>query len=103
TIEDAIDEDCDIIFTTSPTFSQASLKAAIAHPKITIMNCSLHHPHSSMRTYYARMHEAKFIMGAVAGAMTEKDILGYIADYPIYGTIANINAFAQGVKMTNPR
>lgn len=103
TIEDAIDEDCDIIFTTSPTFSQASLKAAIAHPKITIMNCSLHHPHSSMRTYYARMHEAKFIMGAVAGAMTENDILGYIADYPIYGTIANINAFAQGVKMTNPR
>lgn len=103
TIEDAIDEECDIIFTTSPTFSQASLKAAIAHPKITIMNCSLHDPHSAMRTYYARMHEAKFIMGAVAGAMTENDIIGYIADYPIYGTIANINAFAQGVKMTNPR
>lgn len=103
TIEDAIDEECDIIFTTSPTFSQASLKAAITHPKITIMNCSLHDPHSSMRTYYARMHEAKFIMGAIAGAMTENDVLGYIADYPIYGTIANINAFAQGVKMTNPR
>lgn len=103
TIEDAIEDDCDIIFTTSPTFSQASLKAAIANPKITIMNCSLHDPHSSMRTYYARMHEAKFIMGAVAGAMTENDVIGYIADYPIYGTIANINAFALGVKMTNPR
>lgn len=102
TIENAIDEDCDIIFTTSPTFSQASLKAAIAHPKITIMNCSLHDPHSSMRTYYARMHEAKFIMGAVAGAMTENNKIVYIADYPIYGTIANINAFALGVKMTNP-
>lgn len=103
TIEDAIDDDCDVIFTTSPTFSQASLKAAIAHPKITILNCSLHDPHSAMRTYYSRMHEAKFIMGAVAGAMTENDIIGYIADYPIYGTIANINAFALGVKMTNPR
>ena len=103
TIEDAIDDDCDVIFTTSPTFSQASLKAAIAHPKVTILNCSLHDPHSSMRTYYSRMHEAKFIMGAVAGAMTENDVIGYIADYPIYGTIANINAFALGVKMTNPR
>ena len=49
------------------------------------------------------MYEAKFIMGAVAGAMSEHDRIAYIADYPIYGTIANINAFALGVKMTNPR
>lgn len=27
----------------------------------------------------------------------------YIADYPIYGTIANLNAFALGAKMVNPR
>ena len=26
-----------------------------------------------------------------------------MADYPIYGTIANINAFAMGAKMINPR
>lgn len=103
TIENAIDEECNVIFTTAPTFSQASLKAAIANPKITLLNCSLHDPHNAMRTYYSRMHEAKFIMGAVAGAMSENDRLAYIADYPIYGTIANINAFALGAKMTNPR
>jgi basic membrane lipoprotein Med (substrate-binding protein (PBP1-ABC) superfamily) len=102
TILKAINENCDIIFTTSPTFSQASLKAAIANPKITIINCSLLDPHTNMRTYYARMYEAKFIMGAIAGAMTENNNVVYIADYPIYGTIANINAFAQGIKMTNP-
>ena len=56
-----------------------------------------------MRTYYSRMYEAKFIMGAIAGAMSEHDRIVYIADYPIYGTIANINAFALGAKMTNPR
>ena len=27
----------------------------------------------------------------------------YLADYPMFGTIANINAFAIGAKMTNPR
>lgn len=37
------------------------------------------------------------------GAMSEHDKIAYIADYPIYGTIANINAFALGAKMTNPR
>ena len=103
TIKKAIDNGCNVIFTTSPTFSNASLKAAIATPKITILNCSLHDPHTSMRTYYSRMYEAKFIMGAIAGAMSEHDRIVYIADYPIYGTIANINAFALGAKMTNPR
>ena len=103
TIKKAINDGCNVIFTTSPTFSNASLKAAIATPKITILNCSLHDPHTSMRTYYSRMYEAKFIMGAIAGAMSEHDRIVYIADYPIYGTIANINAFALGAKMTNPR
>lgn len=28
--------------------------------------------------------------------------MGYICDYPIFGQIAGINAFAQGVQMTNP-
>ena len=103
TIEKAIGEGCNIIFTTSPAFSQASVKAAISHPKVNILNCSLHSPHSNIRTYYTRMHEAKFIMGAIAGAMTENDKIMYIADYPIYGTIANINSFALGVKTVNPR
>ena len=49
------------------------------------------------------MHEAKFLMGAIAGAMAANDTLTYIADYPIFGTIANINAFALGAKMINPR
>ena len=49
------------------------------------------------------MHEAKFLMGAIAGAMAENDRLFYLADYPMFGTIANINAFAIGAKMTNPR
>ena len=35
--------------------------------------------------------------------MTANDKLGYLADYPIYGTVANINAFALGAQMINPR
>ena len=42
-------------------------------------------------------------MGAIAGAMADNNKLTYIADYPIYGCIANINAFALGAKMINPR
>lgn len=102
-IEDAVQQKCDIIFTTTPSFVQASVKAAVAHPSVRILNCSLNTSHRYIRTYYIRMHEPKFIMGAVAGALTENDKLGFIADYPIFGTIANINAFALGAKLVNPR
>lgn len=103
TIEDAIEKGCNLIFTTTPSFAQASVKAAIGHEKVRIMNCSLNTSHRYIRTYYARMHEAKFLMGAIAGAMAKNDKLAYVADYPIFGTIANINAFALGAKMINPR
>lgn len=102
-IERAIKEGCNIVCTTTPAFVQASVKAAIAHPAIRILNCSLNTSHRYIRTYYARMHEAKFLMGAMAGAMSKNDKLAYIEDYPIYGSIANINAFAIGAKMINPR
>ncbi len=102
-IEGAIKDGCNIIFTTTPSFVQASVKAAIANPDVRILNCSVNTSHRYIRTYYARMHEAKFLMGAIAGAMAGNDRLAYIADYPIYGSIANINAFALGAKMINPR
>lgn len=103
TIELAVENGYDTIFTTTPAFVQASVKAAIAHPDIRILNCSLNTSHRYIRTYYARMHEAKFLMGAIAGAMADNNKLAYIEDYPIYGSIANINAFALGAKMINPR
>ncbi len=99
----AIADGNELIFTTSPPLLNASLKAAIDHPDIKILNCSLNTSYRRIRTYYARMYEAKFLMGAIAGAMSESGRLGYLADYPIYGMTANINAFALGAKMVNPR
>lgn len=102
-IEQAIEEGYTMIFTTSPRFTQASLRAAVEHPDIVIMNCSLNKSHRYIRTYYTRMYEAKFILGAIAGSLTESDKIGYVCDYPIYGQIAGINAFALGAQMINPR
>ncbi len=102
-IQKAMDEGCNLIFTTTPPFAKASVKAAIDNPEVRILNCSLNTSHRYIRTYYSRMHEAKFLMGAIAGAMAENSVMTYIADYPIFGEIANINAFALGAKMINPR
>ncbi len=103
TIEHAIAEGNTMIFTTTPVFYNASLKAAVDHPDIKILNCSLNTSHKYVRTYYGRMYEAKFLTGVIAGIMTDTNKIGYIADYPINGMTANINAFAAGVHMVNPR
>ena len=102
-IEEAISDGATVIFTTSPMLSRASLKMAVKYPKVRIFNCSVSQPYSSIRTYYGRMYEAKFISGAIAGAMAQNNRIGYIASYPTLGTIASINAFALGAQLTNPR
>lgn len=101
-IEEAIDQGNTVIFTTSPRLLPASLRAAVDHPEVTILNCSLNKPHRYIRTYYARMYEAKFITGAIAGVLADHgEPVGYICDYPIFGQVAGINAFALGVQMVN--
>jgi basic membrane lipoprotein Med (substrate-binding protein (PBP1-ABC) superfamily) len=102
-IEQAIADGNKTIFTTSPQLLPASLRAAVDHPEVTILNCSLNKSHRYIRTYYARMYEAKFIIGALAATLAKDDRVGYICDYPIYGQIAGINAFALGLQMVNPR
>ncbi len=102
-LTEVIEQGAEIIFGVAPQMMKQSLKAAVDHPGVKILNCSLNTPHKYIRTYYARMYEAKFLSGMVAGAMADNDKIAYIADYPIYGMIANINAFALGAACTNPR
>jgi len=102
-IEKAVAAGAQVVFTTAPMLSKATLKAAVNNPKVKFFNCSVSQPYSSIRTYYGRMYEAKFITGAIAGAMAQDDRIGYIASYPIFGVPASINAFALGAQMTNPR
>ena len=102
TMERVIADGYNLLFTTSPVMIPASLKIAASHPDVKILNCSLNTSHPTLRTYYARMYEAKFLAGAIAGSMTHTNRIGYIADYPIYGMAASINAFALGARMVNP-
>ena len=55
-LEQAIADGCTLIFTTSPRMLQASLRTAVEHPDIIVMNCSLNTSHRYLRTYYTRMY-----------------------------------------------
>ena len=95
----------DVVFTTSPALINDTLRAAIEYENIRFLNCSVNLAHQAVRTYYAKLYEAKFLAGLVAGAAAAADgthVIGYCSDAPIYGTIACINAFAIGAAMVDP-
>ena len=102
-LDKAVEEGADIVFTTTPPLSRPTLKASVRHPKVRFLNCSVDTPYSSVRSYYSRIFEGKFITGAIAGAMSDNNTIGYIGSYPIFGVPASINAFALGAQLTNPR
>jgi len=101
TMRRAIADGTNVIFATAAEMIHACLKVAIDYPQTAILNCSLNVSHKYLRTYYPRMFEAKFISGAIAGAMCTNDKIGYLTDYPVFGNIADVNAFARGVQLSN--
>lgn len=102
-LEQAVADGAQVVFTTTPQLRRPALKAAVRYPKVRFLNCSADTPLSSVRSYYCRIFEGKFITGAIAGALAKNDRIGYIGSYPILGVPASINAFALGAQMTNPR
>ena len=101
-MEKAVAEGAQVLIATAPPLIGACRKIAARHPELKVLNCALSMPYTGVRTYYSRVYEGKFITGAVCAAMTKDDTLGYIANYPIYGVPAGINAFALGARMVNP-
>ena len=102
-LEQAVADGAEVIFTTTPQLVAPSLKVSIRYPKVRFLNCSIHMPYSTVRTYYSRIYEGKFITGAIAGAIADNNRIGYVGSYPIFGVPASINAFALGAQLTNPR
>ena len=54
-------------------------------------------------SYFGRMYEPRYLSGMVAGKMTKKNVIGYVAAFPIPEVIRGINAFTLGVQSVNPQ
>ena len=102
-MKSAISEGVNVIFAPTPTLIDDCRRIAALHPDVRVFNCALCLPYAGVRSYYSRMYEVKFITGAIAGAMATDNEIGYVANYPIMGVPAAINACALGAQLTNPR
>lgn len=101
-IDQAVEAGAQMIFTVSPIQMEETMKSALHYPEVKFLNCSVNLTQSMVRTYYGRMYEAKFLMGFLAATRNRGHKIGYLAAYPIYGAVAEINAFAIGASMADP-
>ncbi len=92
----------ELFFTSSPLMMQETVRCAIHFPKAHFLNCSISGASNAVRTYYGKMYEAKFVLGALAASLSESHKIGYIASYPLQGVISDINAFALGASLMDP-
>jgi basic membrane protein A len=92
----------DLIFTTSFGYMDPTLKVAKQFPDVTFMHCSGYKTHENMGNYFGRIYQSRYLTGIVAGEMTEDNVLGYVAAYPIPEVIRGINAFTLGAQSVNP-
>ncbi len=105
-LEQAVSDGAQVVFATSTRLIGPTLKLSMRYPKVRFFNCSVHMPYSTVHPYYCKIFEAKFITGAIAGAMAANsgsNLIGYVGSYPIFGVPAAINAFALGAQITNPK
>ncbi len=102
-VEKLIKDGYTVFFATSPVMLNSTIEPALTHPEARFLCCSLLSSYTNIRTYYMRFYEAKFLLGLAAGILSENGKIGYIADFPIYGSPSAVNAFALGARMVNPK
>ncbi len=105
-MEKMISDGATLIFATSYGHLDPALKVAAAHPNVVIVqqgNVISGTVPPNVGTYFGTVYEPVYLAGIAAGAATKSNKLGYVYAFPIPQTIANINAFELGAKLSNPK
>jgi basic membrane protein A len=96
-----------LLFPTSfGYYSPHVLKIANKYPKVRFEHCGglwTDRDPKNAASYFGYIDEAQHVSGIVAGHMTKTGKLGFVAAKPIPQVLRNINAFALGARLANPK
>ncbi|MCE8418711.1 BMP family ABC transporter substrate-binding protein [Rhodovulum sulfidophilum] len=91
-----------LIFTTSFGYMDPTINVARKFPDVKFEHATGYKRAENVGTYSARFYEGRAVQGLIAGRMTESNIVGYIASYPIPEVVRGINAAYLHAKKVNP-
>lgn len=91
-----------VIFTTSKSYTHATIAVANDFPETVFVNIAGHKTAPNVGTAFGKIEEPRYISGLIAGMMTKSNIVGFVAAFPIPEVFRTINAFSLGVRKGNP-
>jgi len=96
------EEKCSVVFTTSYGYMDDTVKAGERHPNTLFMHCSGFKNSKNVGTYFAELYQMYYLNGLMAGALTKSNKVGYVGAFPTPEVVRHLDAWALGVKATNP-
>lgn len=101
-IRDYAEQGYDMIFATSFGYMDSVMAVAEDYPDVLFEHCTGYKTADNVSIYDGRGYQGWYLAGITAGRMTESNILGYVAPYPIPEVVRNLNAFILGARSVNP-
>src|SRR5665811_153973 len=91
-----------LIFTPSFGYMEPTLKVAREFPDVKFESITGYKTALNVAVANARYYEGRYLAGIAAGRMTNTNVAGYVAGFPIPEVLQGINAFALGMRSVNP-
>lgn len=92
-----------LIFTPSFGYMEPTLKVAQEFPDVKFESITGYKTAPNVAAANARYYEGRYLAGIAAGRMTQTNLAGYVAGFPIPEVLQGINAFALGMRSVNPK
>jgi basic membrane protein A len=73
-----------------------------SHPEVTFYGINWEYDAPNYKAYFARIYQARYLAGIVAGAMTKTNHVGFVAAMKNIQVYRGLNAFILGVQSVNP-
>ena len=102
-IRDLAQQGHQIIFTPSFGYMEPTLKVARDFPNVRFESVTGYKTAANVSASNARYYEGRYLAGVAAGRMTQTNVAGYVAGFPIPEVLQGINAFALGMRSVNPK
>lgn len=102
-ITELAENGCNMIFTTSFGYMDATLEVAKKYPKVVFLHATGYKTAKNVTHYMGRMYQSKYLAGIVAAKMSKTGKIGYVAPFPIPEVVRLINAFTLGAQSVNPK
>ena len=91
-----------VIFATSFGYGDTVIQKAQQYPDVTFEHATGFQRAANVGTYFVQHWEPSYLLGMMAGRMTETNTLGYVGTFPIPEVIRDMNAFTMGARSVNP-